>query len=222
LYGPTETCINITYYCVNRNDIHEHEIPIGQVIDNNYVYLLDDDLEEVGENQIGMIAIGGINLANCYIKDENLTNDKFIESERYGRLYLTGDLGILSGKGNFYFKGRLDRQVKLRGYRIELEEIESFVNSREYVSQSYIEVVENNNGFSNMRLYVDIDTKNKEILELELKDYFPPYMIPEISCVKGFQFNNSGKIDLLNTKVKDNIMDYIMKLKNLDYLDSQN
>ncbi|WP_436937935.1 AMP-binding protein, partial [Staphylococcus xylosus] len=106
----------------NQSDI----IPIGKPITNTDIYILNTDGNQQPIGQVGEIYIGGSGVARGYINNSELTNEKFISSpfSENQILYKTGDLGKWLPDGNIDYIGRTDNQVKVRGYRIELEEIE--------------------------------------------------------------------------------------------------
>ncbi len=103
--------------------VGEGNPPIGRPIANTKVYLLDGQGKAVPVGVTGELHIGGVGLARGYRKREELTKEKFVETE-WGRLYKTGDLGRWRRDGEVEYLGRVDGQVKLRGYRIELGEVE--------------------------------------------------------------------------------------------------
>lgn len=127
LYGPTETTIWSTALKVVGG-----AVSIGHPIANTQVYLLDPNLQPVPVGVRGELHIGGIGLARGYLNHPELTAMKFVPDpsgqERGGRLYKTGDLARYSTDGNIEFLNRIDSQVKVRGFRIELEEVEAVLN----------------------------------------------------------------------------------------------
>ena len=120
-YGPTECTVTALRADVTPGE----EIAIGKPVDGMFAWILDDDLNEVIEGEAGELCIGGIGLARGYRNRPDLTSLKFVEHREFGRIYRTGDLAHRSSDGNIYFHGRIDSQIKLRGYRIELEAIET-------------------------------------------------------------------------------------------------
>ena len=127
-YGPTEATIDATSWtCAKSN--HQHSVPIGRPIANTQVYILDSYLQPVPVGVPGELHIAGDGLARGYLNENQLTAEKFISNpfskELGARLYKTGDLGRYLPDGSIEFLGRMDNQVKLRGYRVELGEIEN-------------------------------------------------------------------------------------------------
>lgn len=130
LYGLTETTIDSTSYHCPRQIAHEN-IPIGRPFINQRVLILDKALQLVPIGLSGNIYLGGCGVSLGYIAQPRKTAEKFIPDPfAVGeRMYNTGDLGLFHYDGNIEFIGRLDRQVKLRGVRIELDEVESIIKS---------------------------------------------------------------------------------------------
>ena len=128
-YGPTEATVGCCAYEVRPNDSEKGDVSIGRPIANTQLYVLDENLQPVQVGEVGELYIGGDVLARGYLNQPELTEAKFIrnpfKSESGSRLYKSGDLARLSADGNIEFLGRVDNQVKVRGYRVELGEIES-------------------------------------------------------------------------------------------------
>ncbi len=128
LYGPTEAAIDVTSWACERNDQRD-SVPIGRPIANIQIYILDSHLNLVPPGVPGEIHVGGIGLARGYLNRPDLTADRFIpnlHANRPGeRLYRTGDLGRWRPDGAIEYLDRLDNQVKIRGCRVELGEIDN-------------------------------------------------------------------------------------------------
>ncbi|MBL7223545.1 MAG: AMP-binding protein [Candidatus Brocadiae bacterium] len=101
------------------------EVSIGRPVPGMYAWVLDESLQEVPDGTSGELCIGGVGLARGYHRSPVLTDEKFPVHPELGRIYRTGDLVRRDHRGDYFYLGRIDSQVKLRGYRIELEEIES-------------------------------------------------------------------------------------------------
>ena len=122
-YGPTECSVTSL-----RGDIVPGEsISIGRPVPGLFAWVLDESLSQVAAGQQGELCLGGIGLARGYWKDAALTAEKFIDHPNLGRLYRTGDLVHQDMAGCFFYDGRIDSQVKLRGHRIELAGIEALL-----------------------------------------------------------------------------------------------
>lgn len=139
LYGPTETTIASSWYTVPSRPRDERErIPIGHPCEGEEFHVLDDRLQPVPLGTVGDLYISGVGLSPGYWRDPDRTAEVFGPPPRTsdidGRIYRTGDLASLSDEGLFHFHGRNDSQIKSRGYRIELNEIERAVDALGLVS----------------------------------------------------------------------------------------
>ncbi|MHB1392532.1 MAG: non-ribosomal peptide synthetase [Clostridia bacterium] len=197
LYGPTEATIDVSYYDCPTNDDFD-KIPIGKPIDNIKLFIVDDDkLQPVGQD--GEICISGDGLAKGYLHNTELTNQKFVDNPfiHGEKMYKTGDIGRWLADGNIEYIGRLDHQVKVRGMRIELEEIEQkIVNFRSniecvVISQKLSDTIINIIAYIASNEEIDIDE-----LKRYLKELIPAYMIPntfvKLDCMP---LSSNGKID---------------------------
>ncbi|HMZ18249.1 MAG TPA: AMP-binding protein, partial [Blastocatellia bacterium] len=120
-YGPTECSVTATFTAIKPGDA----ITIGKPIRGLQAWVLDEHLQEVPTGGQGELCLGGVGLARGYRNRPELTAQKFPTHPQFGRIYRTGDLVELAPDGNIIYHGRIDAQVKLRGYRIELEAIEA-------------------------------------------------------------------------------------------------
>lgn len=134
LYGPTEAAIDVTIW---RSSAGEAEVPIGVPVPNTQCFVLDEAGDLVPIGVPGELWLGGVQLAAGYVSRPDLTAERFVET-RFGRLYRTGDLAAWRCDGALRYLGRNDFQVKLRGQRVELGEIDSLVAAQTGVSQSVV------------------------------------------------------------------------------------
>nr|WP_292010133.1 non-ribosomal peptide synthetase [Chryseobacterium sp.] len=205
LYGPTEATVDVLYYDCNDKDIAK--VLIGKPIYNTTAYVLDEYRRVVPVGAIGELYIGGVNVARGYLKREDLTAEKFLsnpfQSEKdklsgyNSRLYRTGDLVRVLEDGNIEYIGRNDFQVKIRGLRIELEEIEARLASYPGVGSSVILVKENVLGDQYLVGYYTSpqEIKSKDIEEYLLK-FLPDYMVPLVFVhLLKLPFTANGKLD---------------------------
>jgi len=144
-YGPTESTVGCI---VSRFDNLIHTavtVPIGLPIEGLQAYILDDYLNLVPDGVIGSLYMGGAGLAIGYLNLEDLTDEKFITSPFNAdqKLYHTGDLARINSAGEFEYLGRVDEQVKLKGFRIELTDIEANLLKHESVENTAVVVIEN-------------------------------------------------------------------------------
>jgi amino acid adenylation domain-containing protein len=157
-YGPTENTTFTCCYEVKAGEQFASSVPIGVPISNTEVYILDREMSPVPVGVAGELCIGGDGLARGYLNDARLTAEKFVPhplSEEPGaRLYRTGDRVRYLRDGNIEFLGRSDQQVKVRGYRIELEEIEAALKQHPAVEQAVALAREDTPGDKRLVAYV--------------------------------------------------------------------
>jgi amino acid adenylation domain-containing protein len=153
-YGPTETVVGCCVYTIGKGDHWPASIPIGRPIANTQLYVLSPTLQPLPVGVPGELYIGGAGLARGYLKQPELTAERFVPDpfarEAGSRLYKTGDKVVYLEDGNMEFLGRLDHQVKIRGYRIEPEEIEVLLKEHPLIRDSV--VVVRQDGLSDKRL----------------------------------------------------------------------
>src|SRR2546421_8488033 len=141
LYGSSEVAGDATFYEVSEG-AHLNSVPIGRPIANTQIYILDDSLQPVPIGVPGELFVGGLGVARGYLKRPELTAAKFVPdpfSKKPGaRLYRTGDIARFLLDGNVDYIGRLDNQVKVRGYRMELGEIEAVLAEHPEVEQAVV------------------------------------------------------------------------------------
>jgi non-ribosomal peptide synthetase-like protein len=206
-YGPTETTVIATFSECNplRN------VTIGKPIPNYSAYILDSEMQKVHVSEAGELCIGGLGLSDGYINLPELTNKNFIvptfktNPNFPKRLYRTGDLCRFNESGEIEFLGRIDSQIKLRGFRIELAEIESQLLLCTGVQSAAVTV---KNGFNGIQLLVAyIVPSNNVVFNVEtarnqLKSRLAQFMIPNIfEIVAELPMLSSGKVD--RTKLPD-------------------
>ena len=136
-YGPTETHV-VTTYTISEDKNTILVPPIGKPISNTRVYILDNNLNIVPIGVIGNIYIAGEGVARGYLNKEKLTNKKFIINpfNDNERMYDTGDIGYWNSDGEIIFHGRNDCQIKIRGFRVEKEEIEIVFKQFEKIKEN--------------------------------------------------------------------------------------
>ncbi|MBE9010857.1 amino acid adenylation domain-containing protein [Pseudanabaenaceae cyanobacterium LEGE 13415] len=177
VYGPTENTTFSTWYEIET--VSETTIPIGKAIANTQVYLFDADLKPVPAGVSGEVYLEGDGLAQGYLNRAELTAKQFIQVENL-RLYRTGDRAIYRNGGNLEFLGRIDDQIKIRGFRVELGEIEAVLTQHSKVQDAIVIVREIE---SDRQLIAYVVPQNTETLtERELRSFLksklPSYMLP--------------------------------------------
>ena len=192
-YGPTECTFAVTSISLNKQDLDE--ISIGVSKDDVEVFIVDENLNEVATEEIGEILISGESVSSGYV-DETLNKNRFIIFNNK-KAYLTGDLGYIKNN-KIYCLGRKDKQIKYKGYRIELLEIENVLDNIDVIEKSIVipfiknERVSKIIGFVKLKEnYIINETEVRKILENKL----PEYMIPIIKIIKEIPLNINGKID---------------------------
>jgi amino acid adenylation domain-containing protein/FkbM family methyltransferase len=158
LYGPTEVSIDATHWECERNEEGGMTPPIGRPLSNVQAYILDNYLQPVSIGAPGELHVGGAGLARGYLNRPDLTAEKFIpnpfSSSPGAELYKTGDLARYLPDGRIAYLGRIDHQVKLRGYRIEPSEVEGVIRQHPSVSQAAVVVREDDPGQRRLVAYV--------------------------------------------------------------------
>jgi amino acid adenylation domain-containing protein len=199
-YGTTEGTIASLYWkCVDIPG--QHTIPIGRPIANTQVYILDRNQQLLPPGLVGEIYLGGAGIARGYLKLPELTAERFVQ-DRFGdiadaKLYRTGDLGVLRADGVFEFAGRVDEQVKIRGVRVELGDIEAALLEHPGVLSAAVVCDETASG---KRLIAYVVPRSGAISMAELRgfvrDRLPPALVPNLfEPIAELPLTPSGKLD---------------------------
>ncbi len=163
LYGPTEAAIDVTYWACRPGKSLE-SVPIGRPVANTQIYILDERMQPLPIGVTGELFIGGVQVGRGYLNRPDLTEERFTSNpfdlENQGRLYRTGDLARFRADGAVEYLGRTDHQVKIRGVRIELEEIENTLSERSDVSSAVVVSDCDKNGDDRLIAYVVPDKAN--------------------------------------------------------------
>lgn len=207
MYGPTETTIWSTYKEVtNTNTIN-----IGRPIINTKIHILNEKLIPVPIGVVGEIYISGSGLSKGYINNSIETKKSFIKDINNENilLYKTGDLGRWYPKGDIEYIGRVDNQVKVRGYRIELNEIRAAIIENINIVDALVLTKDNNQGNKELIAYLihNNDFKINE-LKLFLSKKIPKYMMPYyFRSIKEIPMNTNGKVDVKKLHIESNIIE---------------
>jgi amino acid adenylation domain-containing protein len=202
MYGPTETTIWST--CCRIGDNHAKPL-IGQPIANTQIYILDSHQQPVPIGVPGEMYIGGAGVVRGYLNNPELTAERFIsnpfDDSQNAQMYRTGDLARFLPNGNIEYLQRIDNQVKFRGFRIELDEIETTIARYPEVKEVVAIVREDMPDEKTLVGYVvlatEVDT-DQHIPQLRqfLKDKLPDYMVPSILVnLEKIPLTPNGKID---------------------------
>jgi len=209
LYGPTEATVVSSWYDVPEVPASETDaVPIGRVVDDEELLILDEELRPLPVGEVGEICIAGVGLSPGYWGDPERTAAAFPPDPRSddgSRIYRTGDLGFLGEDGLFHYRGRADSQVKSRGYRIELGEIESALRSLEEIQECAVVGLDGDafEGVSICAAFVGDEEVELPGLRRRLGELLPSYMLP----VRWIQLdelpmNLNGKVDKLVLREK--------------------
>ena len=198
LGGATEASIWSINFPINEVKKEWSSIPYGMPLANQEMYVLNDYLAVCPENVLGNIFIGGIGLAKGYYKDKIKTDNSFIFHEGFNKmLYKTGDLGYFHKDGYIVFMGRNDGQVKVRGFRVELGEIEHHLKTAPEIKEAIVIAKKLQENENELIAYLITD---KELDLTALRNYMfeklPDYMVPSYFIpITEFPLSANGKLD---------------------------
>ena len=204
VYGPTEATIFCLTYDIQRepgkNKSYNGIACIGKPMKNMGAIVVDETLKPVAKGVKGELCLTGFQMTDGYWKNPEKSKEAFFNLEDKGeirRFYRTGDIAFLDDDDDFMFGGRLDHQIKIQGFRVELSEIEH--HAREFAKGSNIVcVASDNKGKANMKIYLFVENfeGNTEDINDYLVSKIPKYMIPSsIQNLPSFPLNVNGKID---------------------------
>jgi amino acid adenylation domain-containing protein len=203
LYGPTETTANATACEVTADGVAGRGyVRIGRPVANTAAYVLDGRMRPVPVGVSGELYVGGVGVARGYLNRADLTAERFVpdpySGEAGARLYRTGDLVRWSADGELEFLGRRDGQVKVRGYRIEVGEVEAALRSHEGVRDAAV-VAREDGGDTRLVAYAVADggqAVNVTALREHLRGRLPEYMVPSLFVeLDALPLTPHGKVD---------------------------
>jgi len=201
LYGPTEAAIEVSFWDAPAAGVAWDRIPIGRPATNTRLYVLDGRKELCPIGSIGELCIAGVQLARGYVNLPEQTAEKFVPDPFAGesneRMYRTGDLARWLPDGNIEFLGRRDHQVKIRGHRIELGEVESWLLESGKVRQAIVTAREDKLGSLRLTGYIVPDGAfDQEGILSWMKRHVPAYMVPSMLMELGaLPLTANGKVD---------------------------
>jgi amino acid adenylation domain-containing protein len=204
LYGPTEATVwCLSYKWENTNDINKQYnglIPIGSSMKNVDAIIIDEIKKIVQKGEKGELCVSGNHITKGYLKNEKRNKEVFfiIDEKRF---YKTGDLSFENIYGDIMYCGRIDNQVQIQGFRVELGEIEH--HTRNFTKIANVAAIAVTNEFENteIHLYVENYIENTKIIYEYLKTKIPTYMLPSaIISLQSFPVNASNKIDRIALK----------------------
>ena len=230
-YGPTEGTVVATLFDATHYQPQGPEslwVPIGKPLSNHLCYRTDTAGHLCEERSMGELCLSGVAVAKGYLNKDELTQQKFQHNSFISpsqKLYKTGDRVSLDNDGNLIFYGRVDNQIKLNGYRIELEDIQYHIEALEQVAAAVVLLKENPSGLKQLVAYIVVkeasndtsikqdDEKIKQEVLSQLKHHLPDYMLPSgILLLDQLPLSAHGKLDkkqLLSFDVQGLVGEYI-------------
>lgn len=205
LYGPSEDTTYSTEYLAPRG-ASENAVPIGKALPGKHAHLLDEQLFPVADDEAGEVCLSGAGLAAGYLNDPELTAKKFVQPTRGPlqgkRIYRTGDLASRGPAGQLTYLGRIDRQIKVRGVRIEPGEIESELRRIPGVHESAVTKITDETGNDHLLTFVartdeapGAGLTADGVLET-LRTKLPAFMIPSrVEFLQTIPLTSNGKVD---------------------------
>lgn len=202
LYGPTEITVDCTYYEVNREFGDDEFIPIGNACQNKGILVFNDDNQLVKIGETGELCVRGTGVALGYYNNKEKTQEVFVQNPLHDlyedKIYRTGDIVKYNELGEIEFVSRKDFQIKHKGNRIEMGEIEVAINSIPNITNAACIFDQPNDKI--VLYYTTADNREMDIINL-VKDKIPVYMFPEvINHLKVMPYNMNGKIDRIELK----------------------
>lgn len=205
-YGPTECTDICGFYRMTKTDIDRYPfVPLGRPIHNVQLVIADDNLEPCAVNDPGELCVAGAGIGAGYINDSDLTSKKFVPNPFAGisgpKIYRTGDRARWLSDGVIEFLGRMDHQIKIRGMRVELHEIESILKALPTVREAVVVTREGTLGDEHTRLICYLLPSDKSKVDIKaiknhLSTKLPTHMIPsDFFVLPVFPLSPNGKVD---------------------------
>ena len=196
-YGPTEFTVCSSYYILKQNDKHDN-IPIGRPVPNSISVVIDTEGRLVPQGTVGELSLIGRQMSRGYWKQEELTNKRFVDCPFLSgkKMYRTGDLVRWNEEGLLEYIGRIDNQVKLHGYRIELEEIENKMTQCPGVISAAVSVHKQGSIEYIVGYYTSEGNQELPDIQEALMAELPSYMVPsQLIRIDQMPLTHNGKID---------------------------
>lgn len=201
-YGPTESTVGSMIHLFSPDE-SVPAVPIGLPIANTQIYLLDEYLNPVPSGLPGEIYIGGAGLAVGYLYNPELSDQSFLPNPFIPgtKIYKTGDIAKRSASGIIEYTGRLDSQVKINGYRVELSEIERQLISHSHIRDAVVLLKSGNSGYENIYAYYLAEVNvsavvTESILRQYCTERLPYYMVPNyFIAISHIPLTGNGKIN---------------------------
>ncbi len=202
LYGPTEITVDCTYFEVDRDFDDDEFIPIGRDCKNKQILVFNENNQLVKQGEVGELCVRGTGVALGYFNNKTKTQEVFVQNPLHDlyedKIYRTGDLVKYNERYELVFVSRKDFQIKHKGNRIEMGEIEVAVNSIDNVTNAACIFDQSNDKI--VLYYTSLDGETVDIINF-IKDKIPVYMFPEVTIMlKAMPYNMNGKIDRIELK----------------------
>ncbi|WP_340066512.1 amino acid adenylation domain-containing protein [Ascidiimonas aurantiaca] len=200
MYGITETTVHVTYKEITQKEIDAGKSNIGRPIPTLSCYVLDAEQKQVPVGVVGELYVGGAGVARGYHNRPLLNKERFVTLEKpEGRFYRSGDFARILPNGDLEYIGRKDEQVKIRGHRIEIAEIETALRLQNGVKDTVVIPVQNEERETELSAYIifsDTASKNISALRNDLYTRLPSYMVPAfLIALEELPVNHNGKLD---------------------------
>lgn len=198
IYGPTEATVCVTTWAAGKTDTSD-PLPLGHPVWNTRLYVLDEDGAPLPPGEVGRLWLAGRQLARGYLKRDELTTERFVEDPFApgARMYDSGDLAAWREDGALIYHGRADTQIKLRGIRLELGEVEAALEALEGIKQAAV-VARKDLGGGDTRLaaFCTGEVGEEADLRAALAERLPAHAVPSrIIGLEAFPLTASGKVD---------------------------
>jgi surfactin family lipopeptide synthetase B len=199
-YGPTETTVGCAAMYLDSTTLNDSDgpVPVGQPIDNMVAFVLDEAGRPVRDGVVGELCLAGAGVSRGYLgadakRDERFFVDRTLDEKP---LYRTGDAAYRDGAGRLVLQGRIDRQTKVRGYRIELAEVERMAERLPGVERAAAIAVSNPQGDAELCLFCQGSKPRMPSLRQRMAELFPDFMVPTyLRQVAELPITHNGKVD---------------------------
>ena len=214
MYGITETTVHVTFKEILENDMDKEVSNIGGPIPTLSVYILDKNHKRLPINVPGEICVSGEGVCRGYLNREELTKEKFIDNpfKENSKLYCSGDLGRVLPNGELEYMGRIDNQIKIRGFRVEIGEIEAKLRENINIKDAVV-LPKVENGANSLYAYIIFNNKvNVSEIRKSLSEELPYYMIPSYFVeIEKIPYTSNHKVDrkkllAIDTVIESNVV----------------
>ncbi len=199
LYGPTEGSVLVTQFLIDK---YYKDVPIGKAIDNVKLYVVDSFGRLLPPGAAGELIISGTHVTKGYLNRPEKTAEAYgvntiSDDKGYERIYHTGDIVRMLGDGNYQFVGRQDSQVKVRGFRVELTEVEEIIRCFDGIKDATVAAFDEPSGGKYIAAYIVSDKKvNIDELNTFIRNEKPPYMVPAVTMqIDKIPLNQNQKVN---------------------------